>query len=144
MLAPAPRTFRRNGWGMSSPLLCSGDPGDTVPCVDEENPGKVKSGPFTGFQPRTGQVTSPPEDLHGDLTGRGEAFWKSSVVTCGTCLCVNFIMLHRHKLFLTSHLFSLTINLLNFLFIDVINVLLQIQCILPWAYYYNPLINPMY
>lgn len=45
-------------------------------------------------------------------------------------LCVNFTVLHRYKLFLSSHLFSLIVHLLNFAFIDVINVLLQIPPIL--------------
>lgn len=62
----------------------------------------------------------------------------------GAFVCVNFTMLHRYKLFLTSHSFSPIINLLNFVFIDVINVLLQIQSILLCACYYNPLINPKY
>lgn len=66
------------------------------------------------------------------------------MVVCGTFLCVNFTVSHRYKLFLVSHLFFLIVNLLNFVFLDVINVLLQIQPNLLCVHYYNPLINPKY
>lgn len=61
---------------------------------------------------------------------------------CGKFLHVNFTVLHRYKLFLTSHLFSLIVNLLHLAFIDVINLLLQIEFILVWVHYYNLIINP--
>lgn len=84
-------------------------------------------------------ITSPGSAL---ITSWGGSFGESSVVKSGTFLWVNFMVLYKYELFLTSHLFSLIVTLSNLVFIDVINVLVQIQSILLCVHYYNPLIKP--